>query len=360
MGLMDIFRRSSRAGDQPPSETRSSGAGYTAEIMAARESWIAGTRGVAELSATVQGCVTLWEGALAAADIEGTDTLRRADMAIVARSVALRGEFVGLLDGERIVPCVDWELSTRNGRPRAYRLTIPEAGGGYTRTALAPEVIHLRIGSDPAAPWTGTPPLTRARLTAGMLQAVEMSLSEAFEHMPLGSQIIPFPESPEVDLETLGRGFRGKRGRVMLRESVQVSAAGGPAPAQDWRPQDTTPDLQKAMTKETLEAARHSILASFGVLPALFDRQAQGPLVREAQRHLATWQLQPICALLAEELGDKTGSEVSIDVLRPLQAFDAGGRARALNGVVEAMAKGKEAGLLPGEINDAMRLVDWE
>ena len=193
-----------------------------------------------------------------------------------------------------------------------------------------------------------------------MLQAVEEALSEAYQHMPLGSQIVPFPESPEVDLETLGRGFRGKRGRVMLRESVQVSAAGGPAPAQDWKPQDTTPDLQKAMPRETLEAARGAILGAFGVLPSLFDRAAQGPLVREAQRHLATWQLQPIAALLAEELSDKTGADVSIDVLRPLQAYDAGGRARAMNGVVEAMAKGKEAGLLPGEINDAMRLVDWE
>ena len=355
MGLLDLFRRR-----QPEPERRASGAGYTAEVMAARESWIAGTRGVAELSATTQACVSLWEGALAAADVDGTDLVRRADMAIVARSVALRGEYVGLIEGERIVPAVDWELSTRNGRPRAYRLTIPEAGGGYTRTALAPEVVHLRIGADPAAPWTGTPPLTRARLTAGMLQAVEEALSEAYQHMPLGSQIVPFPESPEVDLETLGRGFRGKRGRVMLRESVQVSAAGGPAPAQDWKPQDTTPDLQKAMPRETLEAARGAILGAFGVLPSLFDRAAQGPLVREAQRHLATWQLQPIAALLAEELSDKTGADVSIDVLRPLQAYDAGGRARAMNGVVEAMAKGKEAGLLPGEINDAMRLVDWE
>ena len=360
MGLLDIFRRGTSSPKGQEVETRSSGTGYTAAIMAARESWIAGAQGVAELTATTQACVTLWENALAAADIEGTDVLRRADMAILARSVALRGEFVGLLDGGRIVPAVDWELSTRTGRPRAYRLTIPEAGGGFTRTALAPEVVHLRIGADPAAPWTGTPPLHRARLTAGMLHALETSLSEVFEHAPLGSLVIPFPETPDTDMETLGRSFRGKRGRVMLRESVQVSAAGGPAPSQDWRPQQTTPDLSKAMTAETLAAARGAILASFGVLPALFDKAAQGPLVREAQRHLAQWQLQPMAELLAEELSDKTGAEVSIDVTRPLQAFDAGGRARAMGAVVDAMATAKANGLLPGEVNDAMRLVDWE
>ena len=70
MGLLDLFRRR-----QPEPERRASGAGYTAEVMAARESWIAGTRGVAELSATTQACVSLWEGALAAADVDGTETL---------------------------------------------------------------------------------------------------------------------------------------------------------------------------------------------------------------------------------------------------------------------------------------------
>lgn len=354
MGLMDIFKR------KPATETRSSGAGYTAEIMAARESLIAGASGIGELTATAQACVSLWEAALASADIEGTEILRRADMAVAARSVALRGEFVGLIEGERIIPCVDWELATRDGRPRAYRLTIPEAGGGHTRTALAAEVIHLRIGSDPAAPWTGTPPLTRARLTASMLHAVESALSEVFEHAPIGSQIIPFPESPQTDMEVLGRGFRGKRGRVMLRESVQVTAAGGPAPSQDWRPQDTSPDLQKAMTGETLQAARGAILAAFGVLPSMFDRTATGPLVREAQRHLAVWMIQPIAELLAEECSEKLNAEVSIDTLRPLQAYDAGGRARALNAIVEATARAKEAGLLPGEVQDAARLVGWE
>src|SRR3546814_14349808 len=73
---------------------------------------------------------------------------------------------------------------------------------------------------------------------------------------PIGSQIVPYPESPETDMTALGRSFRGQRGRVLLRESVAVTAAGGPAPQADWRPQDVTPDLSRAMTAETLQAAR--------------------------------------------------------------------------------------------------------
>lgn len=104
-----------------------------------------------------------------------------------------------------------------------------------TVTALAGEVLHVRLAADPTIPWLGQAPLRRASLTAGMLQAIESALAEVFDHAPLGSQIIPYPESPEVDLENLGRGFRGRRGRVLLRESVNVSAAGGPVPPSSRR-----------------------------------------------------------------------------------------------------------------------------
>lgn len=156
------------------------------------------------------------------------------------------------------------------------------------------------------------------------------------------------PENPEVDNELLAQSFRGQPGRVLLRESVQVKAAGGPAPAQDWKPSDLSPDLSRAMTAETLAAARGSILSAFGVLPALFDSAAAGPLVREAQRHLATWTLQPIAVQIATECTAKLG-DTSVDVMQPLQAYDAGGRARALSAVVDALAMAKAAGLTAEE-----------
>ena len=50
-------------------ERRSSGSGYSAEILAARQSYIAGRSGLGELTATVQTCVSLWEGAFALAKV---------------------------------------------------------------------------------------------------------------------------------------------------------------------------------------------------------------------------------------------------------------------------------------------------
>jgi hypothetical protein len=340
-------------------ETRAvSNTGYTTQIMAARESYIAGRAGLGDLTATVQTCVSLWEGGFSLADVNGTDLLTRHDMAIAARTLALRGEALFLI-GDRLIPIIDWDLSTRDGIPRAYRLTVPEVTGGRSVTALAAEVLHFRIASDPGAPWTGQAPLRRAQLTAGLLHTLETALAEVYENAPIGSQVVPFPEAQGADLETLGHGFRGRRGRVMLRESVNVTAAGGPVPTQDWRPQDVTPDIQASQAVQSLAEARGAIFAAFGVLPAMFASNAQGPLVREAQRHLAQWVLQPIAQLMAEESSAKLAGPVTIDVVRPAQAFDAGGRARAFGAMVQALTQAKEAGLDPQAVEDSLSFIDW-
>lgn len=54
MGILDIFKRKAP-------ETRAIGPGFTAEVLNAREAYISGTRGIGELTAAVQSCVSLWE-----------------------------------------------------------------------------------------------------------------------------------------------------------------------------------------------------------------------------------------------------------------------------------------------------------
>lgn len=333
---MSIFSRLFKR-DKP--ETR----GYTDMAIRTRAEAVSGRRGVAELTATASGCITLWESGLSLAET-AEPLLSPEVLGLAARSLALRGDAVFLIR-DKLVPVSDWDVATRSGVPTAYRVSIPDTGGGRSETVLAAEVLHFRIGVDARSPWRGTPPLHRASLTAGMLQSVEDALSEAFANAPLGSQVVPMPENPDVDNDLLAASFRGQRGRVLLRESVSVTAAGGPAPAQDWKPSDLSPDLSRSMTAETLSAARQAVSMAFGVLPALMDSGATGPVVREAQRHLAQWQLMPIAAMIGQEAGRKLGGPVSLDVMRPLQAYDAGGRARALNGVLEALAVAKEAGL---------------
>lgn len=287
--------------------------------------------------------------------MDGTDLLTRRALAIAGRMLALRGEALFYIAGDVLTPVSDWDLSTRLSRPTAYRLTLPDVGGGKSMTALAGEVLHFRIGADANQPWYGTAPLKRASLSADLLEIVERALVEVYGDAPLGSSIVPMPETPETDLADIARGFRGSRGRVLVRESVQVQAAGGPAPAQDWRANDLTPDLSKAMLDKTLDQARDQINAAYGILPSLNNKATTGPMVREAQRHLAQWTLQPMAEGMAEEATDKLGSAITLDVMRPLQAFDIGGRARAAAGIVQALAQAKEAGVDP---TIALKFVD--
>lgn len=350
------FKKRDVGNDNIP-ETRSGGSGYTSEIMAARQSYISGASGIGELTATVQSCISLWEGGFALADVQGTDLLTRRSMALLARSVALRGESVMLITGNGLVPCADWDLSTRHGVPRAYRVSVSEAGGGFTQTALAAEILHLRTGADAVAPWTGQAPLRRAALSANLLNEVETALRDVYRDAPLGSLIVPLPDGSADDMEQMRSAFRGRRGSTLVVEGVAQATAAGMNPQLNKSPDQLSPDLSKAMTRETLAAAQDAVLSAFGVLPGLFNRATTGPMVREAQRHLAGWTLQPIAMLLAEECSEKLGADVMIDTLRPLQAFDAGGRARALSAIVKTLAEAKAAGVDP---EAALHLVDWK
>lgn len=220
-------------------------------------------------------------------------------------------------------------------------------------------MLHLRVGSEVSSPYTGQSPLRRARLTGGLLETLETALAEIYADAPLGWAIVPMPEMPDTDMTDMARGFRGMRGRVLVRESVNVTAAGGPVPATDLRPLDVTPNLEKAMTKDSLTGAKSSIEMVFGVLPGLSNPATTGPMVREAQRHLAQWTLQPIARMIGQEASDKLGNPVTLDCIMPLQAFDAGGRARAFGAMVQAMAAAKEAGLDPQTVEDSLKFIDW-
>ena len=90
--MFSLFKRK-----EPATETRSSGTGYTTQVMQARADYIGGIDGVAELTGTVQGGVSLWEGGLSLSDVAGTDMLTPMMLALAGRALALRGECVFLI-----------------------------------------------------------------------------------------------------------------------------------------------------------------------------------------------------------------------------------------------------------------------
>lgn len=352
MGIRDIFRRK-------PVETRSADTGYTAQIIAARHAHIAGSASLADLSAAVQSSVTLWEGGLSLADVRGTDLLTPRALALSARALALRGEAVFLIR-DRLIPVSDWDLTTRDGVPRSYRLQMGEAGGARSEIALAGEVIHFRIGSSMATPWAGSSPLSRSQLSAQLLAEVEGALRDTFRDAPIGSQIVPMPEGTADAMETIRLGMRGRRGSALVIEGVAQATAAGLHPQIGKSPDQLSPDLARTMADRILVEAKGAIFSAFGILPGLQNPATTGPMVREAQRHLAQLILQPIAGMMAEEASDKLGSKVTLDVVRPMQAFDAGGKARALSTMVMALAQAKGAGIEGATLQDALSFIDWQ
>ena len=351
MGFMDIFRRK-------PVETRSSGAGYTALLIGARGAYIAGASGLGELTAAVQSSVSLWEGGLVLADVNGTDLLTRHAMAVTARALALRGEAVFLI-GNRLIPATDWDIVTRDSLPVAYRLSLPEAGGARTVNALAGEVLHIRIAPDPTTPWAGQSPLRRSQISADLLEQIETAMRDVFRDAPMGSQIVPVPEGSADDMASLRAGFRGRRGAALVIEGVAQATAAGMHPQIGKGPDQLSPDLARTLADRMLVEAKVAVYSAFGILPGLQNPATTGPMVREAQRHLAQLVLQPIALLIAEEATAKLGGKVTIDCVRPMQAFDAGGKARALMTMIEAMARAKESGIESNQLQDALSFIDW-
>jgi len=176
----------------------------------------------------------------------------------------------------------------------------------------------------------------------------------------MGSQIVPVPEGSADDMEALRQGFKGKRGAALVVEGVAQATAAGMNPNIGKSPDQLSPHLDKTLADKLLAEAKGAVFSAFGVLPGLQNPSTTGPLVREAQRHLATWILQPIAELMAEEATEKFGQAVKIDVHRHLQSFDAGGSARAVAGIVQALAQAKEAGLSDATVQAAFGALDWK
>jgi hypothetical protein len=273
-------------------------------------------------------------------------------LALIGRSLATRGQAVAHLAGTTDISltfATDWDLSTRQGRPVAYRLQIPEAGGGFQVHTLADETIDIAINRDIITPWHGQSPLRKASLSADLLAAIEGGLVDAFNGS-WANQILATPELSETQRDRLEAKLKGTRGGLALVESTRTLAAGSPPPQNDWRPEGLTPDTRGLEPVAHLEATRNSIMSAFGCPPLIFSAGAQSAAIRESQRHLVLYTLAPIAKIAATEIGRKLNDpDFSIDLVTPLAAADSAGRARAV-------------GVLVGNgmpLEDALKLVGW-
>ena len=281
-------------------------------------------------------------------------------MSLIARDLIRRGENVHQIMVERdavhLQPIGSWDV---RGGPRErdwwYRCDRFGPSGNLTELVPGTSILHVRYAVDAARPWYGISPLGWARATGTLAANLEIRLGEE-AGSPVGA-IIPYPvgpDDPEDDddpLALLRADLAAARGRTILAETT--SAGHGDktaAPQSDWKahrfgahPPDSLPTLRTE--------AGMSILSACGV-PVSLVTDADGTSQREAWRRFVMGSVEPLLAIVGEEVEAKLETRVSFD-LSALWAHDLAGRASSFKAMVVAGMKVERAAALSGLVGAA-------
>lgn len=155
-----LFKRAP-APNAPQVEQRSFGAGFTAQVMAARDSYISGTMGLGELTATVQACVSLWEGCFALGK-DGTKDMTRLTRQHVIAALNSVTDKKGLTI-----------LTRPNGQPMTYRYMANLLLDARKRLGLETDDLHaLRFRGVKELAWQGCDEVENAGYSGHFSKAI--------------------------------------------------------------------------------------------------------------------------------------------------------------------------------------------
>ena len=106
--------------------------------------------------------------AFASAVVSGSEAARlltREALAMIGRSLVLRGELVMLAEGSGLTPASTFDIRGGPG-DWAYRCDFAGPSRSVSRFLPAQSVLHFRINADPSRPWKGQAAHTLATATA--------------------------------------------------------------------------------------------------------------------------------------------------------------------------------------------------
>ena len=292
---------------------------------------------MAQATAAVETAAGLWARALSLAVVEPqsrrTRALTPSLLAMVGRALCRHGEITYLLEvaGGRVMmlPASAAYVTTGSGDRRTWIYTVTVDGPGSTVTVYRGRsgVAHLQYMVDPVRPWLGRPPWASAGLSGTLLAGLERQL--AGEAGSASGYILPTPdvgdrgqEGEEADeeddpLTTLRRDLAAAGGRTVLAPTTAAGYGAGPgaAPSKDYKPER----FGFAPPETAVEARRdveRSILAACGVPPVLANHAAPGTSMREAWRQLTVGTVEPLAALIADQLSEALGVDVRLTMPR--------------------------------------------
>ena len=338
-------------------EARSS---YTDALVAALQmSATGGGSAVPNQTGAMEIAAGLWQRAMQGADVEGgPDAIRRAlaphVLGTVGRELIRRGESVWLIEvaggSLRLLPAASFDV--RGGADPetwVYELHLSGPSGQRSRKGIpAAAVLHFRWAVDAARPWRGLGPM-QAAVLAGRLNA-ETDAALGNESAGPHGNLLPVPQAPNPDdpkdpMTLLRRDLGNLKGRATLVEQassweVKADRTGGSGPA-DWRARRLGADPPEGLVELRRDAAAE-VLAACGVPVELVTASGASAGEREAWRRFLHGSVQPVAALIREELRAKLDTGLSLSFAE-LRASDLAGRARAYKQLRDAEIPDAEA-----------------
>ena len=344
---------------EPAPETRN----YTDLRLEAIQRNVGGEGAEASGLAAVQSAAGLWARALAAAVVEpatlATGAVTASIMYEVGRALILAGEAVYLIGtrqgGLTLTRCSAWDVYGTVDAWR-YRVTLSGPSGTTIRRPPADGVLHFRINIDPNEPHRGQSPVALAGLTADTAAYIERGLGR--EAAANHGYVIPAPTAglSQEDTDDLKTDLVSLKGRTAMVPGMESfgDARPGVHPG-NWQSRRLGIDPPTGLVDLRAQAAV-AVLGACGVPPELVSGHGDGTGRREAWRQFLHGTIQPVAALLSDELRIKLQQPVTLS-FHSLFASDIQGRGRAfqslrgggLNIADAARATGMEVGKYPDD-----------
>ncbi len=294
--------------------------------------------------AVAESCISLWSRAMASATVQGDERrlagLSAPVLALIGRALAMRGNFVALLEVRagrvNVFPASGWDPSGGyDPASRRYRVTLPGPSDTITRDVHADSVLHITVNASDAEPWRGRSPLWRARSTAGLAATIERQLAKEAKLVPLRlMQGETYDSNRQYVRDTL------KKGGILFTRVVRKDHH------RDFMAQPTGsigPDPKNAFVDLRQNAGRE-ILSAFGLSAALFDSSSDGSARRESWRQAWIATFAPLGKLLEAEIRAKLDAGASV-TFNALRASDEDGRSRAISRRATAFKTFIDAGI---------------
>ena len=274
--------------------------------------------------------------AFASAVVSGPEAARfltREAMAMIGRSLVLRGELVMLPEGSALVPASTFDI---RGGPNdwAYRCDFAGPSSSVSRFLPAQSVLHFRINADPSQPWKGQAAHSLATATAATAANAEASATgEAriaiSRLIPVASTLTP----GQRDDTTTTLADELKRGGYFALSLIGARPGAGERMSRlSVKPVQPDPSeghlaLRRSAALELIEAA--------GVPAVLADPRAEAQGQREGFRRFVHATIEPMARIVEAELTAKAGLPCAL-IFASLFAAHLAGRGRALKQMVES------------------------